>query len=550
MMSLNPSELIKQYERMRSDHQYWEPIWQDLADYISPRRSQFTTKRSPGQKQTEKLFDSTALNACDRLAATINGTLTSRAVKWFSLRLRNEDLNEIKEVDAWLEKCAMGMFRAFNQSNFAQEMAEDYSDIVGLGTSAIFMEERNAEGPAFGGFRFTALSLSDYAIEENADGEVDTVFRTFQLSAAACIRRWGKEHVGEKILKAFNDGKPETMFTILHAVLPREPRMVKLGGPATKMPFASAHVCMADKYLINESGFQEFPILVARWSKTSGEKYGRGPGFLALPDIKTLNKIKEKVLRAVAKGVDPPTKTLREMVGAIRNVGGGNTVVRGDMDNIQPLFQAGYFDGILRNDQIKSSELIQSIEKMFMADQIQLPPPVANTTAYEIGKRFEQAQRILGPSMGRLESEKLQGIIRRGFGIMYRKGAFDAPPQVLLEQGAQIDVQYEGPLARSQRLTEAEGIEATANLAIQIAQVYPPAIDKIDWDKMIDIVADVRGAPAKVIRDEIEVKRIRAARAQQQQQQQQLADQSQQAEAMGKAAPALQILSGGQQRGK
>src|SRR6185369_278023 len=137
-MPLDPIQLLKRYERMVQEHRNWEGLWQDIADYIHPRRSQFTTTRMPGGKQTERLFDSTALDAHDRLASTLNGTLTSRATKWFTLKMRDEQYDDVSEVKEWLEDCAGRMYRAVNQSNFAQESSEMYSDETAFGTSALF----------------------------------------------------------------------------------------------------------------------------------------------------------------------------------------------------------------------------------------------------------------------------------------------------------------------------------------------------------------------------------------------------------------------------
>ena len=40
-----------------------------------------------------------------------------------------------------------------------------------------------------------------------------------------------------------------------------------------------------------------FPWVVSRYMKTAGERYGRGPVLTGLPDIKSLNKVKELALR-------------------------------------------------------------------------------------------------------------------------------------------------------------------------------------------------------------------------------------------------------------
>lgn len=543
-MPIDVLQLIKKWERLKKDHDFWSFLWQEIAEVIHPRRSQFISQRTPGAKQTEKLFDSTALDAHDRLASTLNGTLTSRAAKWFSLKMRDEQWVDDADVNEWLEDCAKRMFRAFNQSNFAQEVHEVYLDETAFGTSGVFLEERKPESKEFHGFIFRCLPLDTFVLDEDQEGRVNTVIRKFAMSAAAAVAQWGEENLGEKVLKAIEDGKSETIFNFLHAIYPRLTGTApdpKLGTPKTKLPWASVYVGIEDKNLITEGGFHEFPCMVPRWSKASGEKYGRGPGHLALPDVKTLNKVKELGLKTWAKTLDMPTKSMDDgVIGPIRNTPGGNTIVR-NMDGIAPLFPPGSFREAIGNDQIKTQDLQAAIRRYFYADQMELPVGPA-MTAFEVAKRFELLQRLLGPTMGRQESELLNPLIERAFGIMYRHGALPKAPAVLTQQGADIDVAYEGPLAKSQRLSEVEGLERLQQFLAGAAQLDPSIIDNVDFDEALRISADVLGVPSKILRSQADVDAIRKQKQAAQQQQQQIADTGNLAAAAGKAAPALKLL--------
>jgi hypothetical protein len=546
-MPVNPSEVLKKYDRLKQEHTLNCPLWQDLADFIHPRRGSFIVKRSPGTKQTDKLFDSTALDSHDRLASTLNGTLTSRASAWFSLKMRDEQLNEDTSIKTWLEDCTKRMFQAFNQSNFAQEIHEVYLDEPAFGTSGIFVEERDPSKKDFAGLVFTAIPLQQLVIDEDKEGRVNSVYREFEMSAGACVEKWGIDKVGEKIAQSFTEGKSDVLFKILHVTRPRtvgasqEP---KLGTPKTKLPWASVHIAMKDKTLIAEGGFHEFPFMVPRWSKTTGERYGRGPGHLALPDVKTLNKVKELGLKTWGKTLDMPTKSLDDgVVGPIRNYPGGNTVVR-SIEGLQPLYPPGMFREAIGNDQIKTADLQAAIKRYFFVDQMQLPEK-SYMTAFEVSKQFELLQRLLGPTMGRQESELLSPLIDRVFGIMFRHNALPKVPPILAQNGANLDVQYEGPLAKSQRLAEVEGMERLLQFVIQAQPVDPEIADNINWDEAITTAADVLGVPERLLNDPENIKKVRDARAKQQAQQQQLADVHTVAAAAGKAAPALKLLPGG-----
>ena len=88
---------------MESKRETWEHHWQEILDYVMPRKAEVSFKRSKGEKRTEVLYDSTAITASTLLAASLQGTLTSPSLPWFSLKLRNKELNEDREVELYLE---------------------------------------------------------------------------------------------------------------------------------------------------------------------------------------------------------------------------------------------------------------------------------------------------------------------------------------------------------------------------------------------------------------------------------------------------------------
>ena len=58
---------LKTLETQRSN---WESHWQELADYMLPRRADITKKRAQGDKRTELIYDGTAIHAVELLSAS------------------------------------------------------------------------------------------------------------------------------------------------------------------------------------------------------------------------------------------------------------------------------------------------------------------------------------------------------------------------------------------------------------------------------------------------------------------------------------------------
>jgi hypothetical protein len=95
-------------------------------------------------KNVQKFYlIATAITANNLLAASLQGTLTSPSLPWFSIKLRDEEINENRDVQLWLEDTARRMYDTFNETNFNTEVHEMYLDLCSIGTGALFVEEGN-----------------------------------------------------------------------------------------------------------------------------------------------------------------------------------------------------------------------------------------------------------------------------------------------------------------------------------------------------------------------------------------------------------------------
>ena len=512
----------KRLDKLEADRGTWESHWQEILDYVMPRKAEITFLRSRGEKRTEVLFDSTAITANNLLAASLQGTLTSPSLPWFSLKLRDDDANKVRDVQIWLEDTARRMYAVFNESNFNTEVHEMYLDLCSVGTSAIFVEEAN-EGFLKGGLHFNTLHIAEYFIQENSTGRVDTLYRKYKMTARQAVQEFGEDNVGTKIKEAVK-AKPDTQFNFIHAVEPTPDYERSVGMKSkTKLPFHSCHVCFEDKMVVRVGGYNEFPYLVPRWSKATGEIFGRSPSYNALPDIKTLNKAVEIGLKAWAKAIDPPLLVTDDgVIGRVRMTPGGITVVRSDTA-IKPL-QIGSNWQIT---DLKENQLRTAIRQAYYSDQLQLQEG-PQMTATEVQVRYELMQRLLGPTLGRFQTEFLNPLIERVFGIMLRSDALTPRPSEM--EGMNMDIEYVGPLARSQRMEEAIAVERLYQLAMQVVQVDPTVMDVIDHEQAIRMRATLLGVPKTVLRGEDEVAEIREQRAAAQQQAQEQAMAQQQAD--------------------
>ena len=152
-------ELKDNLSRLQTKRQNWESHWQEVADYMLPRKSDVNKERSRGDKRNVQIYDSTAVHSLELLASSLHGMLTSQANRWFQLRYKEAILNDSDEAKEWLEDAMDKMYIAFARSNFQTEIFENYHDLIAFGTSCLFIEEDKDDG-----IRFSARHIKEIYI--------------------------------------------------------------------------------------------------------------------------------------------------------------------------------------------------------------------------------------------------------------------------------------------------------------------------------------------------------------------------------------------------
>ena len=133
--------LKRRFDKLKTNRQNWETHWQEVADYMLPRKADVTKTRSKGDKRTELIFDSSPLQSVDLHAASLHGMLTNPSTPWFTLRYKDQEIENDDEAKLWLESATDAMYVAFNRSNFQQEIFELYHDLITFGTACMFVQD-------------------------------------------------------------------------------------------------------------------------------------------------------------------------------------------------------------------------------------------------------------------------------------------------------------------------------------------------------------------------------------------------------------------------
>ena len=512
-------DILARHKELLHKRGAWEDRWEDVYDYVRPAKvGALKEGRGEGEANTDKQFDSTAPDASDTLGATISGLMTPQDEQWirFTIGGLNGLDNEPPELRAFLDRAGDMLLRALQTSNFYQENAEVIQDQIDIGTANLLVDEvRPFTQPGFNGFRFRAINIGEFALAEDHQGRVDTIFREIEYSARQAVQKWG-EKAGEDAWKAFTDRDAtaaDKTFKYLHAVFPRE------GGRkgsilAKDMPFAGVWVNVEAEEVIDESGFFELPYIVPRWSKLSGETYGRSVTMKAMPDIKTLNLINRYGLEALPLELYPPWLVNSETFEDTLDLSAGATNYWDGKEDQRPMPLTTQRNAAF---EVAVREYYEDrVRAYYFADRLKLRNS-PQMTATEVLERQEEMLRILHPTVGRMAREYLDPLIHRCFMMLLRSGALGAPPpqfKDLFAQGGSVDIEYLSPLARAQRMHDIRSADVWLARVEQLAKFNPAVIDIVETDVLARKSGERLGVDAAFMRDKDTVAAARQTRAQ------------------------------------
>lgn len=396
-------DLKQMYTRAINMREPWIRRWTDARRFVMP-----TT-----DEELATLYDATASDAADGLAACMYSLLTPPESLWLNLVPESMD-----SPDA---EFATSVLRAnLNDSNFYTTVHQCYMDLVTLGTACLFMAESPIGGAS--AFTFTAIPITDIAILPNA------IFHTTTITAGEIARRYPEWTPPRGIAEKMKQDSEYQMRLVQSLVDTEFTAWIDTDGDF-------------ENNIVSTGTFETNPYLIFRWSVASGELYGRGPILRALPDIKTANKVVELVLKNATIAVSGIWQADDDGVINLGNINltpGAIIPKAVGSSGLTPLASGANFDV----SQIILKDLRERIRHTLLADRIGLLSD-KEMTATEILARNADMLRILGATYGRLLHEFIRPLCDRGLQILSRRGVIE---KISLHGDAEL--KYIAPIAQ------------------------------------------------------------------------------------------------------
>jgi hypothetical protein len=504
--------LQERNSELETNRRTWEEQWRTIRELVRPVVPEFSESVSAhtkdrGRRLHSAIFDSTAPWAAETLASGLQSFLLSPGERWFSLGIKSIDPAQLKRTDReYLEETSDSIYHHLTipEVNFNPSINETFLDLVSFGTG-VLMETFNPRNQTL---LFRAYPLSDCYIDEDADGEVDTLYRHTRMTLRQIQQQWPDYTPKDKT-------NEDDKFTVVHAVQPRTDRDIE-SRATTQMKWAEFYFIKEEDEVLEEGGFENFPYLVPRWSKLAGEKYGRSPAMQCLPDIQMVNRMKREVLVAAQLANRPPIIMPEDgFILPLSHKPGAMWFKSVGTENPEP-FNSGVRVDI-------PMEIIQDTQQMitrcFLLDFLQNDFKKERQTAFEISDRRDEKLRSISPTLERLKTELLGKLLKRSIHIFEDKEFLKPPP---FEDGTIFDVTYNSPAARAQLGTKAVEIGRFLQDMAPIAQILgPDVMASISVDGVAEELQKARGVSVKILKTK-EEKAQAQEQAQQQQQMEQL----------------------------
>lgn len=510
----------KRWSALKNERSSWDSHWREISENLLPRSGRFDKSRqNDGGKKHHKILDRTGTGALRTLAAGLMAGMTSPARPWFRLDLTGSDAGDSYDVREWCSDVTEQMRRIFHRSNLYRALHMLYEELGAYGTGVMLVLPDYDDV-----IRCYPLTAGEYAISTNYRGEVDTLYREFNMTVSQLVGEFGLENVSETVRQAYNAKSLDQWIAVIHAIEPRQ-NYDQTKSDNLNMPFRSCYIEVGaeeGKYL-RESGFKRFPVLAPRWATSGGDIYGNSPGMEALGDIRQLA---HEQLRK-GQGIDYQTNPPLQVPAGLKNreldmLPGGVTYV--DMNAPSSAIRTAFEVGLdLSHLLADINDVRARINGAFYADMFLMLANGVNTqmTATEVAERHEEKLLMLGPVVERLDNELLDPLIELTFDYMSEAGLLPPPPASL--QGSEINVEFVSMLAQAQRAIGVNSIDRFVGTLINVSQIKPEILDRLNADALADKLQDHLGVDPDLLVSKEQADALRNARAQAQAKQEQMA---------------------------
>lgn len=511
---------------LRTTRYSWWAAWGEIAEYILPRRYRWLVTANAGNRGSNintMIIDSTATIASRTLAAGMMSGITSPSRPWFQLAIPNADLQDSSPIKIWLDEARDRILTVMAESNYYTAKATQYQDIGVFGTAPMIIYEDFDDV-----IRCFNPAAGEYYLAVDDAYRINTLAREITMTIPEVVQMFGLENCSASVQTLYRTAGAawRQEVVVCHLIEPNKPIWAQDGSwiyyEEIPKSFEWREVYwergQAPNLILRAKGYHEKPFSGPRWDVLANDAYGRSPGMDALGDVKQLQVMTKREAQAIEKMVNPPLVADVQMKNqpASALAGGITYVANLSQTNagMRPLYEV---QPRLNEFLVSKQEVQKRIQDVFFVPLFLMISQLDTVrTATEIDARREEKLIQLGPVLERFQNESLDQDINRIFNIMMRADLMPPIPKQM--SGQHIQINYVSMLAQAQAAASTAAIERLlAQVGNMAAGFGPEVLDNINADETVDLYAEALGVSPKIVRDTVQLVKIRKARADQQQ---------------------------------
>lgn len=517
---MTAQEICARASSLKGQRLTLESLWQEIAQLSSPRKAQITRITTPGSEVDEMvMYDMTLGQASLVEAAGMMSNITPGTDRWCAfgapawLKARLGD-----DVGAsYYEKISQITIDLLAASNFYSSIHEAYLNRNDFGTCCVYTQAGTKSA-----LNFRSVPIKEFVFAVDDQKNVDTVFRTFRLTARQAVKQFGSDRLPEAVRNAASDPKRvDADFEFIHCVYPRDEVYRKPGArDGMNKAFASVYVAKDGETIVSEGGFDEMPYAVSRYLERDESVWGYGPAEFCLPTARQVNLLEQNLDILSEVSANPRLLIPSGLAGNVDLRAGGQTIFDESTKELpREWLTNGRYD--IGAERIKEKQ--EFIKKAFHNDLFQMFSGLErDITAYQAMQMVNEKLDSFGPTFLLLTTELLTPILQRVFGILQRAGYYPKPPPEIIVPlpGGGLAypvpaVEFNSKFALAMKAAQNRSFVETSQLLQPLLSIRPDVMDNFDADKAARGVARNAGYPDDWILPEDAVAAMRAQRAQQ-----------------------------------
>jgi len=521
-------KLCRELDRLKKERSAFEGTWKEAQELVSSIILSFEVTEGNATKgyNLPKRITNRPANFQETLVAGLCGYAVNPNLTWMKLGLSDQEIMRAHGVKDWLEEVELAEYEEFDNLNFYPEMkiVVDQATIFGLGIMYIEEDIVNVQA------RFRQIDVTEVYLDTNEYNEYETVFRRFFMTVENAVSRFSLERMHQSIRERWgipNSEEKTREIEILHAVFRRKNRK-GMSDRSTEKPVASFVVDVANRHVIEESGYDSFPYAIFAWDRIGGMKYPISPAIKAINDVKLLHKTEDTRLTLAQMSAKQPVALPETMRTASEIFGKDGYLRPGALLYYDKAAGEGTPAAVNIGGNYPitldiTQQMAENIKDWFFVDFFLMlqRQNVGQMTATAVQALQGEKAAVMTNMIVNLK-KALQVVVQRTYDIMARQGRIPELPPALLRggEGYRMKFTFASVLSQIQqsalRFQGAVQFMPMAKAVAQLGQVYAPALDaldRFDFDVILQNEARAASMPETAIREDEDVQAMQAQRA-------------------------------------